>query len=94
MGRRLHNLSERSDNSEVRIPFSRDGTQETENGKPVALIVVGCVDYQYASSTNRHRTGFIQVAYVDKVGVTEAGSNLVLDQLLFKPAFAGGEYAY
>lgn len=65
-------------------------------GKPVQPFVVGCVDYEYATSSINHQTGFIYQVFGGKThqGI-QIRDTVPVDSLTFEPYFLGqgGNYA-
>jgi hypothetical protein len=80
----------------VRLSFSTSNIppppQNLKRGKPVSLIVYGCVDYYFASVA--HQTGFIYQVYG---GPRHEGiqikDTVPVSRLTFEPYPFGGEYA-
>ena len=66
-----------------------------KNGKPIWLLVVGCVDYDYSSSSSSHQTGFIYQVYgKNPLHGIQTRMTFSVDQLSFEPYTFGGKYAY
>jgi hypothetical protein len=66
-----------------------------KNGKPIRPLLIGCVDYDYPSSTAQHQTGFIYEAHIGKTNqVIQTLVPVPIDQLTFRPYGFGGKYAY
>lgn len=57
-----------------------------KRGKPVTFFVAGCVDYQFATSTANHQTGYIYQVWGSKThqGI-QVGTTIPVDQLSFEP---------
>ena len=66
-----------------------------QRGKPVALYLVGCVDYVYGSAGTKHETGFALEVFggTNHEGIQIKGSYSP-ESLTFLPFFLGGDYAY
>jgi hypothetical protein len=66
-----------------------------KNGKPIALLLVGCVDYEYASSPKPHQTGFVyEISGKNPTHGIQTLMTFSVDQLNFQPYAFGGKYAY
>jgi len=66
-----------------------------QRGKPIALYLVGCVDYRYGQSSVYHRTGFIFQVYG---GPNHDGIQIKMPtpvkELTLDSFYLGGDYAY
>jgi hypothetical protein len=71
------------------------GETRFQNGKPVVPLVIGCVDYDYPSSSTPHQTGFIYEVWGSKghQGI-QTLVTVPVDKLTFEPYAYGGKYAY
>jgi len=64
--------------------------------RQIRPVIIGCVDYRYATSTKLHQTGFIYVLYVGpnkKWPPLEEGVGTPLERLVLRPFELGGRYA-
>jgi hypothetical protein len=71
------------------------GIDRLQRGRPVALYLVGCVDYRYGSTSTKHETGFALEVFG---GTAHQGIQIKAsfppEALTFLPFFLGGDYAY
>lgn len=65
-----------------------------KNGKAIDLFVVGCVDYEWATSSKPHQTGFIySVTEINPPHGIQTLMTIPVDRLSFEAYGFGGQYA-
>jgi hypothetical protein len=69
--------------------------QGHEGEKRVLPFIVGCIDYQYATSSTPHQTGFIyKIKDHTAHGHINLGDTIPIEDLTFENFDFGGNYAY